>query len=190
MKNITLLLAGIFALLLISSCTIRKRTVNKGYFVQWNLDKKIKSPVLPAEPAGIQVEAGLTRQGGNLTFVAAEQALETEAVAADAKPGISIPETETIVARDDESGSNPANVTYKKSPLRHAAQKIKRKAPMPMDAELAINIGLLVLFLALAILFTILAINAGAGTMLYVWGILAVVSFIIFVTQVIDVIMG
>lgn len=190
MKNANLLLTGLFALVIISSCTIQKRTVNKGYFVQWHWDKNVKSPSAE-NPGQAPEEIDLAQQTEILEAPVPENSIETGfSENTDAKPGIiSEHENQTLVPRTKKLASISENSPLKKPAIRILTHKIRKAAPMPMDGELAINIILLVVFLALAILFTILAINVATGTMLYVWGALALLCFVIFVTQVIDVIM-
>jgi hypothetical protein len=190
MKKANLLLMGLFALFFISSCTIQKRTVNKGYFVQWHWDKNLKSSSTESR-AQIPAEAELEMQTEQVEVAEVENFIPTGfSENTDSKPGIiSEEENQTIVPRTKKMTAISESIALKKPAVRALTQKIKKRAPMPMDAELAINILLLVVFLGLAILFTILAINVATGTMLYVWGALALLCFVLFVTQVIDVIM-
>ncbi|MFN5416153.1 MAG: hypothetical protein ACK5B9_03790 [Flavobacteriia bacterium] len=190
LKNV-LLLVFIFGALF--SCTIQKRTVNKGYFVQWNWDKKIKN------------------QGTTETKVKPESEVQIEI--AQTEPIFEEQKSSTSVSDEIEVQDAPVveeNNTSKKSlnstfntlkeikpiskgvtVLKKIHDKVfhkKKAATPPMDGELWINIGLLILFLILTIVFISLALKA-IEYMVFVWWGLALVAFIVFVTQVIDVIM-
>ncbi|MCE3296394.1 MAG: hypothetical protein K0R65_2108 [Crocinitomicaceae bacterium] len=189
MKKASLLLMGILAFLFISSCTIQKRTVNKGYFVQWHWNNKIKSTpveedrVVSPEP-GIEETAEIQETP---IFLEAEN---VESPGEEILDAVAVTEEKTEAVTNFSHKMADFNEDFKLQRMVVGKKLHEMKqSPPPMDVELAVNIGLLVLFLALAILFTIFALNAAAGTMLFVWWALAGLCFIIFVTQVIDVIL-
>jgi hypothetical protein len=107
-------------------------------------------------------------------------------------------QTEKIQIEDDlkealvKPSSSSTNQTVKQETTHQKIiQKVKkqaRKVAVPMDGELVINIILMIVFLGLSILFLMLALKA-TGIMLFVYWGLCALSFILFVTQLIDVIM-
>lgn len=190
-RHINVLLGLCFGIALFSSCTIQKRTVNRGYFVQWNRDKKIKNGSADAkEELSIRQENAVAEE---TEILASSETGMIEPASGMDTPGDSqaLPE---LAAESKPYTQKQAvqKIAKQVSAVKPAAGKILEKikrTPPPMDWELTINIVLTAVFLALAILFTLLAIKAAAGLMLFVWGILALVSFVLFVTQVIDLIM-
>lgn len=192
-QHFNLLLILCFSISLISSCTIQKRTVNKGYFVQWHWDKKIKSEKAESEElSSTNLDETETEE---ITTV--ERNLETKENSferssdSDFKPTFDLNIENIRIKTREIKSTFPATECFTKG--KHLPLKIlksfKKAKPAAMDGELIVNILLTILFLALAIIFTLLAIKVGAGLMMYIWGILALVAFIIFVTQVIDIIM-
>lgn len=195
-QNLHLLLILCLSIILVPSCTIQKRTVNKGYFVQWHLDKKIKTQKVNSDDLSatkekedeIEINQTETTNTSEITSTTEQNSNENTSDS-DFKPTSDFHanlETSNQVAKivdfKTECFTNGKEVSSK------ILKKIKKPKPA-MDGELIINIVLTIVFLAAAILFTLLAIKAAAGLMLYVWALLALVAFIIFVTQVIDVIM-
>ena len=169
---------GILAFLFISSCTIQKRTVNKGWFVQWHWDKKIKSNSSGEENKPVELTETQVTEENEYFETAAVPALE-EAPAEQ----LNQLDSKKDVVESEKGGSIslkqiPAKVNEIRNSSKSLHQKEMRQSPPPMDTELVINIGLLVLFLALAILFTVLALNVSTGVLLYgYWG-LAVLCFV------------
>lgn len=194
-QNLRLLLILCLSIVFISSCTVQKRTVNKGYFVQWHWDKKIKSEKINSDELASthekvdEIEINPSEEFSNLEITSTTEQNSNESTSdSDFKPTFDF-ENITIKTREIKSYL-PATECFTKG--KEVSSKILKpfKRPKPlMDGELIVNIVLTVVFLGLAILFTMLAIKAAAGIMLYVWSILALVAFVIFVTQVIDVIM-
>lgn len=189
MKNLlsTLFLATI--LCYISSCTVQKRTFNKGYFVQWNTNKKVfKTNSDEIEKTIITKEVVSTEE-----IEIAEIEKETPAIStsdnfvAKEENHISFSKvqnptlTNTIPANSIESFSKKTSKKVKL--IQHKVKKVA-----PMSGESVLNIVLLVVFLGLAILFTLLALKA-AMPLVIVYGVLALVTFILFVTQIFDVFM-
>jgi hypothetical protein len=194
MKKINFTLALAALLIYFSSCTIEKRTFNKGYFVQWNSKKvtqKSNQDDLLVKTDGEIIE--------NTSFTS-EKNTESNENLSEVQTSVSdnISNSDVLINEKSKSAvrSTPTNpnlktktsnlsLTKKIKQIAQVKNSIKKVAP-PMDGESILNIVLLVVFLGLAILFTMLALKA-IMPMIIVWGVLALVSFILFITQIFDV---
>lgn len=194
MKKINFTLALAALLIYFSSCTIEKRTFNKGYFVQWN-SKKVNQKSNQDEFL-VKTDSKIIE---NNTF-SSEKNTESNENLSEAQTSVSdnISNSDVLINEKSKSAvrSTPINsnlktktsnlsLTKKIKQVALVKNSIKKVAP-PMDGESILNIVLLVVFLGLAILFTMLALKA-IMPMIIVWGVLALVSFILFITQIFDV---
>jgi hypothetical protein len=194
MKKINFTLALASLLIYFSSCTIEKRTFNKGYFVQWN-SKKINQKSNQDELL-LKTDSEIIE---NNTFTSEENTESNEnMIEAQTSVSDNLSNSDLLTNENSKAAVNstPANsnlkskttdfsLTKKIKQVSQVKNSMKKVAP-PMDGESIINIILLVVFLGLAILFTMLALKA-IMPMIIVWGVLALVSFILFITQIFDV---
>lgn len=172
-------------------CTIQKRTVNKGYHVQWHIGNKTSHAKQSTQQD----------YGTNETTIASNETVdskEDQKFQNNLVVEIQHESTEQISIEDDhQTALTKPNLVKAEQDVKQESthqrivQKIKkhaRKVAVPMDGELVINVILMLVFLGLSILFLLLALKA-AGIMLFVYWGLCALSFILFVTQLIDVIM-
>lgn len=202
MKNqIKPLLKGLPFVLLFTfffhSCTIQKRTFNKGYFVQWNWDKKVKNTNYLEKENQILTQNNTenSEEIVSETNVNQEQILITSDVILDEKSEFISPNKIIENQKRQNTSVKSQKFSLKKinsKILKAFIPKSLKKASPPMDGELAINIVLTVVFLVASILFFILAHNAflvPSMLLAAIYGVVCLVAFIIFITQVIDLIM-
>jgi hypothetical protein len=179
----------LITLSLIFSCTIEKRIYKKGYFVQWNshFPKKSVDKINENNENYLisenEIETNFLEhfQNENLNAIS-EINSNDDAILTKEN---SIPEISTnknYKFKNTETKKDESEKNYQKIEINQE-QEFAR-----MDGELALNITLTVLFAGLTVLFIFLAL-AAIVPMIYVWWGLALVSFILFVTQVIDLIM-
>lgn len=177
--------------LFISSCTIQKRTVNKGYYVQWNWNKKISdhdNKTNDLADTKIEEEQDFDQIS---TVETSTIVLDEVNIPQEREKGESIEKwVQTKKIQDFKlTKKTVREVRNKVSKIKHSAlKKSSKKIPGNMDWELILNIAMLVLFAVLSVVFLLLALEA-TGTMVFVWWGLTALCFVLFVTQVIDVIM-
>lgn len=181
-------LAAIAALAFITSCTIQKRTVNKGYFVQWHWDKKVKNNPTEESQSVASLEKVSEQILGKSEQLAPEVnvPVEQNSVEETSNNPIEAPQPNPLLPQNKKANGEQTLKITEKAP--HIIKKQFAKPAAAMDGELWINIGLTIVFIGLAILFLILAMNATGILMWVYWGACAL-SFVLFVTQVIDLIM-
>ncbi|MES2588296.1 MAG: hypothetical protein V4622_04895 [Bacteroidota bacterium] len=197
-KTTTVLgLAILFSLIFLNqSCSIQKRTYNKGYFVQWNGNKKAST--------GSASENLTSSVSDNEVFNKKEAAesevllVENESIETELVPTSNsiVENSELIQDNVFESENKNGKSVYelkqskqlKKDNLSVSKVKsLKKSKKAYFDWELGINILLTVVFLGLIILFVVLALNSVMPTIL-IWGILGLISLVLFITQIIDLI--
>ncbi len=182
-------------IILMQACTIQKRTYNKGYFIQWNLDKhksqKPSSNEYLVEES--KINDGLTEEISSTENRPSE--IQNEFVLNSNSDNVNLNNEGSseynVTSKNSTQKSISENKTQKKGQKLNvkkifAAKKLLKKSPAA-DGELIINIILTVVFLGLTILFLILLLSAVAP-LLYVYAVAGLVSLVLFVTQLIDLI--
>jgi uncharacterized protein YjaZ len=191
LKPITYCLLFAFIAFL-NSCSIEKRTFNKGYFVQWNnqkIDSKHKNQEIKStvEKQDLSIINSLEKK------IISEKVENIDLSSANINNNIPSQIANRKSTRKNSKSfivNSLSEENVKSKTIAHSikqVRKIENKIKQKRDGELVINIVLTVVFLAAAIIFTMMGL-AAIPPMQYVWLGIALLSFILFVTQVIDLI--
>lgn len=184
-----------FALLLISfsvffSCTIQKRTVNKGFYIQWN--KHYSKNAEANNEAALKAENEVEIRFEN-SERPAETAFEStaktndQAVVEDAPAKLEISTKQVVKPRFEKPQQQIHKVEKLGKLLQKKLTKKQQAAPISRELEIILNILLCLVFAALTALFISLALHA-SGYLVIIYWVCAVICAVVFVTQVIDVI--